>query len=517
MKTRSRILMALSAGAALTLSLSSCSSDSTATPSDQAGEPQRGGILTYSYNSDAQSVDPATCAIGIGVAPCQAVYGGLLYYDLGSGEITPGMAESFSSEDGKVWTLALRPGLTFSDGTPFNAESVAFNWQRILDPKMLSPSAAAAKSISWSVVDENTLTVTSNEVNHQLPFMLTESLAFVGSPTAITQKGADFGNSPVGAGPFVLTSWARGTEMVLDRNPGYWDQPRPYVDRVVVKTIPADDQRFNALQSGDVNVMMVSGAKYPSRAKGAGMDIVQSNLLGGQGVRLNSVGAIADPAVRTAVGKLIDNDQIMAAVYPDDPIATHFVPEGNPLHDEGATWPKNHVAGAQKLIDEYRARNGGGDVVLSYVTTAGSPALNQVAEMLQAQFEQVDGLKLEIKPLDGAGFASALTSGSYDLILNSLGGAHPDNLYRVFHTTGSGNTAGYSDPIVDQALETTHSSNDPTVVSEAYKTAIRQIIDTTAYHFWRPSVSTLITPTSVHGVEPAYQYWFRPELAWVQK
>ncbi|NRI69206.1 ABC transporter substrate-binding protein [Rhodococcus sp. MS16] len=509
--------MALSAGAALTLLLSSCSSDSTAAPSGQAGEPQRGGTLTFSYNSDAQSVDPVTCANGIGLAPCQAVYGALLYYDIASSEVSPGMAESFSSEDGKVWTLALRPGLTFTDGTPFNAEAVAFNWQRILDPKMLSPSMAAAKSISWSVVDETTLTVTATEVNHQLPFMLTESLAFVGSPTAITQKGADFGNSPVGAGPFVMTSWARGTEMVLDRNPGYWDQPRPYVDRVVVKTIPADDQRFNALQSGDVNVMMVSGAKYPSRAKNAGMDLVSTNLLGGQGVRLSSRGALADPGVRRAVGKLIDNDQIMAAVFPDDAVADHFIPEGNPLHDETAVWPDNDVAGAQKLIDEYRARNGGGDVVLSYVTTAGSPSLTQVAELLQAQLEQVDGLKLEVKPLDGAGFSSALISGNYDLILNSLGGAHPDNLYKVFHTKGSSNTAGYSDPIVDQALETTHSSNDPIVVNEAYKTAIRQIIDTTAYHFWRPSVSTLITPTSVHGVEPAYQYWFRPELAWVQK
>ncbi|MCE4267257.1 ABC transporter substrate-binding protein [Rhodococcus globerulus] len=509
--------MALSAGAALTLLLSSCSSDSTATPSDQAGEPQRGGTLAYSYNTDAQSVDPVTCAIGIGLAPCQAVYGALLYYDLVSGEITPGMAESFSSEDGKVWTLALRPGLTFTDGTPFNAESVAFNWQRTLDPKLLSPSMAAAKTISWSVVDDTTLTVTSNEVNHQLPFMLTESLAFVGSPTAITQKGADFGNSPVGAGPFVMTSWARGTEMVLDRNPGYWDQPRPYVDRVVVKTIPADDQRFNALQSGDVNVMMVNGSKYPSRAKSAGMDLVQSNLLGGQGVRLSSRGALADPAVRAAVGKLIDNDQIMAAVYPDDPVATHFIPEGSPLHDVSATWPAKDVAGAQKLIDEYRASNGGGNVVLSYVTTAGSPALTQVAELLQAQLEQVDGLKLEIKPLDGAGFASALTSGNFDLILNALGGAHPDNLYRTFHTEGSGNTAGYSDPIVDQALEMTHSSNDQAVVKEAYQTAIRQIVDTTAYRFWRPAVATLITPKSVHGVEAAYQYWFRPELAWVQK
>src|SRR5690606_9279524 len=141
--------------------------------------------------------------------------------------------------------------------------------------------------------------------------------------------------------------------------------------------------------------------------------------------------------------------------------------------DAAAKWPEKDVEGAQRLVDGYRARHGGEKGVLSYVTTAGSPVLTRVAEFLQAQRQQEDGLELEIKALAGAGFASALVSGTYDLILNSLGGAHPENLYRVFHTKGSGNSADYSNPIVDQALERAHASSDPAVVDEAYKTAIR--------------------------------------------
>ncbi|ABH00092.1 probable ABC peptide transporter, substrate binding component (plasmid) [Rhodococcus jostii RHA1] len=473
--------------------------------------------MTLAFNTDAQSVDPVTCAIGIGIGPCQAIYGALLYYDLENREITSGMAESFTSGDGKVWTLKLRPGMTFTDNTPFNAEAVAFNWQRTLDPSLLSPSMAAAKSITWSVVDDTTLTVTSNEVNHQLPFLRTEPLAFVGSPTAITQKGADFATSPVGAGPFTFGSWARGTEMILDRNAGYWDQPRPYVDRLVYKTIPADDQRFNALQAGEADVMVVVSEKYANRGRSAGLDVVQSTQLGGNGVRLSSRGALADPGIRTAVGMLIDNEQIRAAAFPDDPGATHFMPEGDPLYDETATWPEKDVEGAQRLVDEYRARNGGSEIVLSYVTTAGSPVLNRVAELLQAQLEAVDGLELEIKALDGAGFAGALVSGNYDLILNSLGGAHPDNLYKVFHTKGSGNASGYSNATVDQALDLTHTASDPAVIEEAYKTAIREVIATNAYRYWRPSETSLLIRPGTHGVKPAYQYWIRTELVWRQQ
>lgn len=517
MKIRNRAAAALGAGAAVTLLLTSCSGGSSAAPGEPAGDPQNGGTITFAFNTDAQSVDPVTCAIGIGVGPCQAIYGALLYYDAETREINPGMAESFTSDDGKTWTLDLRPGLTFTDGTPFNAEAVAFNWQRALDPSMLSPSKAAAESITWSVVDDTTLTVTSNDVNYQLPFQLTEPLAFVGSPTAIQQKGADFANAPVGAGPFTLTSWARGTEMILDRNPGYWDQPRPYADRFVYKVIPADDQRYNALQAGEIDIMSVISEKYVNRAESAGMQVVTTTQLGGNGVRLSSRGVLADPDVRTAIGKLIDNEQIRAAAFPDDPGSTHFFGENDPLYDEAAAWPEKDVEGAQKLIDGYRARTGGGDITLTYVTTAGSPVLNRVAELLQAQLQEADGIELEIQPLDGAGFAAALVSGHYDLILNSLGGAHPDNLYKVFHTNGSGNPTGYSNPTVDQALELTRSSNDPVVVQEAYKTAAREIVATTAYRYWRPSDTSLLIRPGVHGVEPLYQYWLRTDLMWRQQ
>lgn len=252
----------------------------TASVSEPAGEPQRGGTINYSYNTEPQSVDPATCAIGIGLAPCQAVFGALMYYDIESGEFEPGMAESLTTEDGQTWMLELRPNMTFTDGTPFDADAVAFNWQRILDPALLSSSAVTAKSISWEVIDPQTVKITADKVNHQLPLSFTEDLAFIGSPTAIAAKGPDFGNSPVGAGPFTLTSWSRGSEMVLDRNPNYWDQPRPYVDRVVMKTIAADDQRFNALQAGELDIMAVTLQKYADRAEAAGLKVTAANLMG---------------------------------------------------------------------------------------------------------------------------------------------------------------------------------------------------------------------------------------------
>lgn len=515
MRIRPGLAATVAIGAVITLFTSACGGEASSS-AGPVGDPVRGGTLAYSFNTEAQSVDPATCAIGIGVAPCQAVYGALLYYDIETGEIEPGMAESFTTEDGKVWTLKLRPDLTFTDGTPFDAAAVAFNWDRSLDPALLSPSASVARTIDWEVVDPTTLSVTAKNVNYQLDFGLTEALAYIASPTAIKEKGPDFGSNPVGAGPFTLTSWARGTEMTLDRNPGYWDQPRPYVDRLVLKTIPADDQRFNALQAGEVDVMAVTVQKYADRAESAGMNVVHAPLLGGTGVRLSHRGALADPDVRTAIAKLIDNEQIMNAIYPGEPAASGFTPEDSPLYDPASAWPARDVEGAQRLIDDYRTRTGSANLELTYVLTAGSPVLSQTAELIQSQLQQVDGLRVHIVPLEGAAFATAMMSGDYDLIVSGLGGAHPDNLNKVFRTGGSSNNSGYSNPTVDEALDLTHTSNDPATVENAYKTAINELVDTNAYRFWRHARTDLISPANVHGVEPAYQYWFRPELAWVQ-
>ncbi|AYJ48313.1 ABC transporter substrate-binding protein [Rhodococcus sp. P1Y] len=497
--------------------VTSCSGGAASPTAADAGDPVRGGEIVYSYNTDAQSVDPATCAVGIGLAPCQAIYGALLYLDVANNEFEPGMAESVTSADGKVWTLKLRPGMTFTDGTPFDAAAVEYNWNRILDPANLSPGAATASRLKWAVIDPLTVEITSAEVNYRLELAFTEELAFIASPTALQQMGRDFGNSPVGAGPFTFTSWARGTEMVLDRNPNYWDQPRPYVDRVVMKTIGADDQRFNALQAGEVDVMTVTLGKYADRARDAGMSVTQADLLGGGGVRLAQRGALADPDVRRAVSTLIDNDQMIAAVFPGEKTAATFAAEGTELYDPEATWPKRDVAQAQKTIDDYRARNGGEPIRLRYVTVAGSPLLAQVSEMLQAQIEEVDGIEFEIAALDGAAFASALNAGDWDLIVSGLGGANGERLYRVFHTNGTANNSGYSNPVVDAALDTTHSSNDPDEVNAAYKTAIRELMNTGAYKFWQPATTRLLSPSNVGGLEVAYQYWFRPDLAWVNQ
>src|SRR5690606_5051718 len=126
--------------------------------------------LTMALNTEQPvGLDPALCQQGF--ARCYPVFGTLMVYDADSRTAHPGMAESLESDDGINWTLTLRPDVTFTDGTPFDAEAVVYNWDRIRDPETLAPGRALAETMEWEVVDDLTVAITLDEPNYELPIV----------------------------------------------------------------------------------------------------------------------------------------------------------------------------------------------------------------------------------------------------------------------------------------------------------------------------------------------------------
>ena len=512
--TTSRFLPA--AIAACLMLVVACSGGASTGPIAAAGEPVRGGTLRIAFNTDVTTLDPARCG-SESWQRCQAVFGTLLERDPRTGAVTPGMAESFTSDDGLAWTLTLRPGLTFTDGTPYDAAAVVANWERILDPRTLSAARTTAQTMRWQVLDPRTVQVTLDRPNFALPAALEDSLGMIASPTALREKGPDFGSAPVGAGPFVLQSWQRGTQMTLARNPGYWDQPRPYVDTLVVSTIPADDQRVNALQVGEIDVMSTLVAEYAVRAERAGFVRTGVAPFGGTGVRMSwRNGDLADPEVRDAVAHAVDTAQIRTAFFPDEQTPDTFSPRESPFHDPAATFPAPDLATAQQKIDSYLARTGKAAVRLTFKITAGVPILEQISQMLQAQLQRVRGLEMTIVPQEVGAFYGDLATGNYELLSVGVLGTDPDDLYDMFHTGAAQNTGAYSDPEVDAALEAARAAKDPAAADAAYATAMRRLAETYAIRPWFYITGWLVAPDTVRGIEPAGSYFTRPERIWFE-
>ncbi|MFC0529933.1 ABC transporter substrate-binding protein [Phytohabitans kaempferiae] len=468
----------------------------------ESGEPKRGGRLSYAINVETSSLDPAFCGVQ-SFDRCAPIFGTLLRYDLEKKEFVGQMAESFESTDGKTWTLKLRPNVTFSDGTPFDAEAVVFNWDRIKDPKTLSPSLRIAQDMTWAVTDPQTVTVTLEKANYQLPWALVRGLSAIGSPAGIQKAGANVSNSPVGAGPFVLKKWTRNSQLELERNPNYFETGLPYLDELVIKVIGPDDQRLNALRSGeiDVNWSLLTKDARTIEAEG-GYEIYRVPLVGGTGLQFNlNDPVVRDEGLRKAMLMAFDSAQINNAVYPgDEPVDAFLRPDAPERDDALGKFPDKNLAEAQRLFDDYLARTGKSSETVTFTCYAGLPALEQVAQLIQSQMQQIKGLTFKIDAVDGASLSVASNKREFQTIMGATLSQEMDRLYEVFHSEGSLNVMSYSNPTVDEALELTRSSDDKDAVTKAYQTVVGELSKDGPLRTWRYQTGHLYVNEDVKGI-----------------
>lgn len=153
--------------------------------------------------------------------------------------------------------------VTFSDGTPLDAEAVKFNWDRLRDPATASGSVGEASQIaSTEVLDPTTLQVELAAPNPNYAHsVIVSSMNWIASPNALQQGAAAFDENPIGAGPFTLANWSRQDVIELEKNPTYWDAPRPYLEGLTIRTSADTTQRLNSITTG--------GATWPRTATGA--------------------------------------------------------------------------------------------------------------------------------------------------------------------------------------------------------------------------------------------------------
>ena len=146
----------------------------------------------------------------------------LVYLDE-KGEPKPWLANPWqTSDDGKTITFKLKPGKTFHDGTPFNAEAVKFLFDTILDPNSASPSKGIIGPLETvDAVDDLTVKFTFTKPFAPFLGLLGQSFFGFNSPTAVKAAGSAYARHPVGTGPFMFKSWTPGTEVVVVRNPNF--------------------------------------------------------------------------------------------------------------------------------------------------------------------------------------------------------------------------------------------------------------------------------------------------------
>jgi len=459
----------------------------------------QGSELVIARPSDAISLD----AQEESTAPGAWVYGNIIEPLIAlnaDGSIEPRLATEWEFIDPTRLRFKLREGVTFHDGTPFNAEAVKFTWDRALfsDPPgrwqgLAGPIAAV------EVVDEYTVDIVSSVPYG--PLLLTATMVYTGvvSPAAVEQYGEAYGRNPVGTGPFKFVEWQTNDHITLEANEDYW-RGRPALDRVIFRVIPEDGARMLALRAGEVDMVLnpppselAAFESDPAFAVSMA-DSVQVFYLG---FNLDKP-PVDDPLVRQAVAHALDVPLVVESVLEGGAtVATSVISPGVFGHIDmelDERYPYD-PARAQELLEQAGWTDNDGDGIrekdgeplLLRVLPASGRYLKdrEVAEVVQEFLRQV-GIQAELDIFEwGTTFPLSQEDPlQYHVVSFAWLTTTTDadyTLFSNFHSEElpptSWNKYRYSNPEVDAWLEQARGSIDEEERSELYAQVQRQLAE----------------------------------------
>ena len=455
----------------------------SADPDRDAGTPKPGGALVVAteaeYNGYLPSREVASNRI------MYAIYDPLMSYD-SEGVPRPYLAESLTPNAAlSEFTLKLRPNVKFHDGTPLNAAAI----KEIFDKYLNIPASRLAGNVSVvesvTTTDDLTAVYKLKSPNAAFPGLLAGHAGMPFSPTAAASKGMDaLLSSPVGTGPFTFDSWIRDSQLIVKKNPNYWQPGLPYLDQITYKPIPDEDARLAGLLAGDYDTMLtVRQAQNVAKAvKDSGGSLKEYPDIGNTVANININTAkppMNDKRVRRALGYAVKQEDLISAQGLEGiaPVTTQLFAKGSPYYSEQAAknYAMNDVPKAKALVAEYvndPTRSDGKPVgspihLGQFTCTAGVASLNDLVILYQDRWKQV-GITIDLSLVDQsvltqrlAGTAPDFRAG-FDVSCNRNGSDEdPDILYNSLHNPrAAANTTDFDNAEARRLLDAGRTSAD---------------------------------------------------------
>lgn len=432
-------------------------------------------VLVVGQIAEPKSLDPAAVTAVNDFRILVNLYEGLVRYKSGTLEVAPALAESWEiNEDGTEYTFKLREGVTFHDGTPFNAEAVKFNFDRMLnEDHPYHNTGPFPLAFFFSAVEETTavdeLTVKFKLNAPFAPFLsnLAYPTGLLVSPEAVKQHGEDIGRHPTGTGAFKFVEWASNERVVVDRYADYWGE-QAGVQAVVFRPITDANTRVAEMLAGGIDMMVEVPPTALSQFQGDDFSIVEQAGPHVWFLILNAKeGPFANKLVRQAANYAINKEALVndvlegTAAVAAGPTPPAFAWAYNEELDPYPYDPEK----AKELLAEAGAE---GAELTFYVTEGGSGMLDPVAmgTAIQADLAAV-GLDVKIETYEWNTFLGEVNpglEGKADMAEMAWMTNDPDTLpYLALRTeawpeNGGFNSGYYSNEKVDELLEKARTS-----------------------------------------------------------
>ncbi|MBI4932807.1 MAG: hypothetical protein HY828_02940 [Actinobacteria bacterium] len=465
--------------------------------------PVSGGSLIVALQGESSGYNPTVDAWADGghnVA--RAIFDPLATFDA-SGKVVPYLAESIEGNaDATVWTIKVRPGVTFHDGTPLNAEAVRLNFEANKNSPQFGSQLALLASMN--VVDDVTLELTMSQPWGTFPNVLLgnigSQIGYMAAPAMLAS--ADGGRNPIGTGPFSFKEWVPDDHLTVVRNDSYWQDPA-YLDEVVFRPIPDSTSRKAAMDAGDVDVYYTGSSKdiqeYQALQEAGEVGVTIGAPSEGDMVMLNTKKApLDDVRVRRALAMSVDIPRLfdfLDATGVKQP--THGPYADSSFWYVESNYPDYDVAGAKALIDEYVAEKG--PVEFDFAGNQ-DPFIVSIQELYQSMWSEI-GVTANIVSRAQGENISAVIGGDFQVVLwGGVGGGDPDNDYVDFHSNTGQNFSGFNTPEMDAALDAGRALSDPEARKEQYA-IVQQILGDNVPIIWTGTNQFgVITKANVQGM-----------------
>ena len=456
--------------------------------------PKQGGEITYGLEAETGGGwCPSTARLAIsGIEVAAAIYDTLTAPNT-KGEMVPYLAKSVTpNADFTQWTITLRDGITFHDGTPVDAAAIVKNLEAYRQALLVG---AALKNIDTVTANGTSqVVVTTKTAWPEFPwFLYLDGRMPIVAPAQI--DSGTCAENLIGSGPFMLAGpRVVNQSLVVERNPNYWQQDAkgnqlPYLDQITFVPVAEANQRVSGLQGGTLDVVHTSDGQAVDQLKQqASKFTLMNEKAGHREVRyllLNANPAkepLNDADARKAVAMAINRDQLNELrnngifTVANGPFDTKVLG-----YEKNPGFPKFSPKQAKQLADAYKAAHGGKfEVVLEHTN---DPANVAEADLIKQQLAKV-GIDATLKQDDQTAFITAAVTGNYSILLfRQHPGDDPDAQYQWWSEGSLLNFGKFADPQIQSLLDQGRASNDQAARKKIYQ-QLNERFASEVYNVW---------------------------------
>ncbi|SOC87044.1 peptide/nickel transport system substrate-binding protein [Curtobacterium sp. 314Chir4.1] len=518
-RTPIRLVAAIAAGTAAALVMAGCSSGSTAS-SSSSSKPVDGGSLTYAIANDPITLNPTGTGAGNDtLAITRQLVDSLLWQDPSDGSLKPWLATKYSANsDATAFTFDLRSGVTFSDGSTFDATAVKDTFDDIAKAGASSTAAAYFSGYKETkVIDDDTVEVDFTTPNAAFPNATASvALGIVAPKTTETpfDDRAD-GTAVIGTGPFTLSSYTKNTSTVLTKRKDYdWgpaarsNPGAAHLSKVTFQVVPEASVRTGSLQSGQLDAISSVQPSDVDTLKSQYELVTRANPGQVFGLTFNQKRPlVSDLVVRKAIAQAVDPKTVRDTSLNDlFKVATSVLGSTTPgytdtssaiSYDPAAAASALDAAGWKKGSDGIRSKDGEKlQLKLIWITNFGP---NQTSlELIQQELKRV-GVGLTLESGTVPQYLANTTSGDWDLAWDNNSRADGDVLRSKFSSDGA-QSIGAGDGTLDALFTKELSQSSATERTATFASIQERIAAQVDFVPVHELTSIIATAKDVHGI-----------------